>query len=209
MESAVFYGWQRIIFPCTHAKGFLAGSECSSQGGATFPPDSRQGVNVESVTHPRAALFPGFSEWSLLELKGCSWGGGCKFTRGYSAPDSLHKSTNKSEQTFSGFFFFFCPPSSNELLNFVFLSQDMTGQQKTVKFALHWSTQPIIHTNTRRAHQFPHTPQQRFNPGAGGWGLLLLRQLHSPKHTTVCLLSLETTNTLKCPVCIQPRNKIH
>lgn len=105
MESAVFSGWQRTVFPCTHmCRAALAGSRCSGQGGATFPPDSRQGVNVESVTHPHTALFPGFSEWSLLELKGCSWGGRCKFTRGYSAPDSLHKSTNKTEQTFLTFF---------------------------------------------------------------------------------------------------------
>lgn len=82
-------------------------------------PEHRQGVNAESATHPRAAPFPGFSEWSLLELKGCSWGGGYKFTRGYLAPDSLHKSTSKSEKTC--FFFppppLFLPPPSNELLN--------------------------------------------------------------------------------------------
>lgn len=75
------------------------------------PPEHRQGVNAESATHPRAARFPGFSEWSLLELKGCSWGGGYKFTRGYLAPDSLHKSTSKSEQTFF-FFFLFCLPQA-------------------------------------------------------------------------------------------------
>lgn len=94
-----------LFFHAHMCRVLLAGSRCSGQGGATFPPDSRQGVNAESVTHPHTALFPGFSEWSLLELKGCSWGGRCKFTRGYSAPDSLHKSTNKTEQTFLIFFF--------------------------------------------------------------------------------------------------------
>lgn len=91
-------------------------------------------MNVESVPHPRAARFPGFSEWSLLELKGCSWGGRCKFTRGYSAPDSLHKSTSKSEQTF--LIFFFSPPPSNELPNSVFCESRYDRTAEVCEFAL-------------------------------------------------------------------------
>jgi len=92
---------KELVFPRTHAEGFalrLGGQWLGRR-------DSRQGVNVDSVAHPRAARLPGFSEWALLELKGCSWGGGYKFTRGYAAPDSLHKSASKSEQTFLILFF--------------------------------------------------------------------------------------------------------
>lgn len=105
MESAVFCGWWRITFS-THSRGGFCWQAPGAQaaGEEPLPPASRQGVNAESATHPRAALLPAFSEWSLLELKGCSWGGGYEFTRGYSAPDSLHKSTSKSEQTLIFFF---------------------------------------------------------------------------------------------------------
>lgn len=143
---------EELFFPGTHAEGF---ARRAGQSGS--PPEHRQGVNAESATHPRAARFPGFSEWSLLELKGCSWGGGYKFTRGYLAPDSLHKSTSKSEQTFFFFFFsFFCLPQAMNfwtLLLRVEIWQDSRGLLICISLIC---TAHNSHKHTQSKHVSPY-----------------------------------------------------